>query len=422
MRVCRGFLGVLLFSAAFVLACDEAATLNPRPSKYTLGQYNKVLKEIFDGHPANCTISIGCTLQDADFSGQAFPNGSTFAAANLADTKFNYATLISADLSGANLHRAELRGAVLAGVNLGCRPDGDRRCAELPGADLTGAWFICDDTQCANLRGAKLSGATLVNTKFFSRAVPQRLLDHADLTDADFTGANLTGARFDGAILARAKFDGANLRDANLHESHPGFLPAVREELKRTGHRAQERRVTYEIKRQEQSKLWQAFVNQEDWWGMKPLEYAVLYVLFDLTVEYGNSPWWPLLWLLLLMAPCAGLYALAMLDPRPFRPASIWRVWPADRVRVHHGEDQPQRLITTGFWRTLAWSAYFSLISAFQFGWRDINVGNWLSRIHRKEYILRPTGWVRVVAGIQSLISVYLVALWVLTYFGRPFD
>jgi hypothetical protein len=36
--------------------------------------------------------------------------------------------------------------------------------------------------------------------------------------------------------------------------------------------------------------------------------------------------------------------------------------------------------------------------------------------------VLRATGWVRTVAGIQSLLSVYLLALWVLTYFGQPFE
>jgi hypothetical protein len=29
---------------------------------------------------------------------------------------------------------------------------------------------------------------------------------------------------------------------------------------------------------------------------------------------------------------------------------------------------------------------------------------------------------VRVVAGIQSLLSIYLIAIWVVTYFGRPFQ
>ncbi len=32
---------------------------------------------------------------------------------------------------------------------------------------------------------------------------------------------------------------------------------------------------------------------------------------------------------------------------------------------------------------------YFSLLSAFRIAWRDINLGNWLVRIQRREYTLR---------------------------------
>jgi hypothetical protein len=60
--------------------------------------------------------------------------------------------------------------------------------------------------------------------------------------------------------------------------------------------------------------------------------------------------------------------------------------------------------------------------SPFSLGWKDLNVGTWISRIQSREYILRATGWVRTVAGFQSLLSVYLLALWVLTYFGRLFE
>jgi hypothetical protein len=60
--------------------------------------------------------------------------------------------------------------------------------------------------------------------------------------------------------------------------------------------------------------------------------------------------------------------------------------------------------------------------SAFHIGWRELNVGAWISRIQPKEYEMRATGWVRVAAGLQSLLSVYLIALWTLTYFGRPFQ
>ncbi len=38
------------------------------------------------------------------------------------------------------------------------------------------------------------------------------------------------------------------------------------------------------------------------------------------------------------------------------------------------------------------------------------------------EYSLQAVGWVRVVAGAQVLLSVYLLAMWVLTQFGQPFE
>jgi hypothetical protein len=72
--------------------------------------------------------------------------------------------------------------------------------------------------------------------------------------------------------------------------------------------------------------------------------------------------------------------------------------------------------------RLVCTSLYFSLLSAFHLGWREFNVGTWITRMQPREYTLRATGWVRTVSGIQSLISVYLLALWVLTYFGRPFE
>jgi hypothetical protein len=48
--------------------------------------------------------------------------------------------------------------------------------------------------------------------------------------------------------------------------------------------------------------------------------------------------------------------------------------------------------------------------------------GPGFGRIHPGKYTLRATGWVKVVSGVQSLVSVYLLAIWALTYFGRPFD
>jgi hypothetical protein len=67
-------------------------------------------------------------------------------------------------------------------------------------------------------------------------------------------------------------------------------------------------------------------------------------------------------------------------------------------------------------------SLYFSLLSAFHLGWRELNVGSWIVRLQTREYTLRARGWVRTVSGLQSLLSVYLLGLAVLSYFGRPFE
>jgi hypothetical protein len=76
-------------------------------------------------------------------------------------------------------------------------------------------------------------------------------------------------------------------------------------------------------------------------------------------------------------------------------------------------------------WRELSvlgTGMFFSAMSAFNIGFRDINFGRWLRLLTKQDYDIKALGWARTVAGFQSLISVYLIALWVLTYFGRPFE
>ena len=99
-------------------------------------------------------------------------------------------------------------------------------------------------------------------------------------------------------------------------------------------------------------------------------------------------------------------------------PAGIYRVWPKDGIEVHEGG--PERLYGGGL-AALGWSAWFSLLSAFHIGFREFSVGTLLSRL-QAPFALEATGWVRTVSGLQSLVSLYLVAMWVLTYFGRPFQ
>ncbi len=73
-------------------------------------------------------------------------------------------------------------------------------------------------------------------------------------------------------------------------------------------------------------------------------------------------------------------------------------------------------------WRLARAAMFFSLISAFDIGYQELNIGQWLKMLSRREYDLKAAGWVRTAAGTQSLVSVYLLALWVLTYFGHPLE
>ncbi|WP_353573046.1 hypothetical protein [Candidatus Albibeggiatoa sp. nov. BB20] len=68
-------------------------------------------------------------------------------------------------------------------------------------------------------------------------------------------------------------------------------------------------------------------------------------------------------------------------------------------------------------------SIYFSFLSAFTIGWRQYNIGNWVRQLQTRDTTLRISkGWIRSIAGFQSLMGLYLLVIWMLTQFGRPFE
>ena len=307
----------------------------------------------------------------------------------------------------------------------------------------------------ANLCGADLKKANLSKANLWRANLSEADLEGANLSKADLGGANLSKANLwranlSEAILQRANLSGAALKTANLDlivfELQPGSLPAIqnvalainlskmtfyrtphamvelREEFKKKGLRKQEREVTFAIRHAERIKLWERGVAGK-------IESAFQYILFEVTSDYGMSPWRPLLIVVILIPLFSVSYMIALKAQGRSR---IWAVLPEERVHKSRRNPKPIRVTAnpTGqrkkpfarWFRVVRIGLYFSLLSAFRIGWRELNVGNWITRLQRREYILRATGWVRTVSGLQSLISVYLIALWILTYFGRPFE
>lgn len=342
------------------------------------------------------------------------------SSASLVGAYLPWADLSRADLLGADFYCAFLFNANLSGADLS---ETNLSEANLSGADLSGA----------DLSEAKLSEARLSWAKFSGANLGEADLSGADLYGVDLSGAMITDANLDGVIFEsirglpeKGKLDGIQHLDTVRYKSEEGYISLVllRTALKDAGLRTAERQATYAI---EHGKL-----THMPWLGSGDFTLANSYtvvagglerifrtVLFDWTCAFGMYPGRPLL----ILLGCIPLFALGyFLAIRcPFGESGIYQLWPAERLPAYIGADEPQRLQVTG-WATICWALYFSILSACRIGWRELNPGSWIVNMQRREYLLKPTGWVRTLSGVQALLSVYMLALAVLTYFGRPFE
>jgi len=366
---------------------------------------------------------IMANLRESDFSKSCFQdtvfNGANLQKANFFHANLRNASFMFADLSGTHLnntilHKADFSLSLLKDVKLGS--------AQLQGAEMEGAIILDGYFGNANLEGADLTEAKLHGARFPGAILKNTTLRSAELQNAKLSRTNLEGANFERANLNGLLYEpmtgylpdlwglsNAKNLDTIRFEDDPRGMEELREAFKKAGMREQERQITYAIKRSH----WEN-ARQHD----EVIDPLFNYIFFDLTVRYGMEPGRALKILGILIIFFALPYMEALSFPIPNRHNGIWRVWPDDTI----GPKTEPELITADGFRALGYAAYFSLLSAFHIGWRDLNVGNWIARIQPRAYAMRATGWVRAVSGIQSLISVYLLAIWALTYFGRPFE
>jgi uncharacterized protein YjbI with pentapeptide repeats len=432
---------VLTFCLARAQETEEAETKKPWTGKLAGGREitQDDLDQILQAHDLWLN-SKGKEGQRADLE------AANLIAAYLIGANLSGAWLFGANLSGAELQLADLRRAELSGANLRGAGLNETNLsgAKLGSADLSGAEF-----SGANLSGAQLSRANLSKVNLSNANLSETGLYRADLSNADLSKANLSKANLSKANLSGAKLFLADLSwavfepkpgsvaDVSLLQNIKGLsllqydesshgLVELRETYKKAGLREPERQVTFALNHNRRLKSGK-------------LESLFNLVLFEWTCQYGMNPGRPLeiLGLGLFLFTLPYLLALRSRDPE----TGIWLVLPPDRILGQGSKVRPYKLngctpfrplppgrwprLKARLWRSLRrvrLAFYFSLLSAFNLGWRELNVGNWISRVQKLEYNLKATGWVRTVAGLQSLLSVYLLALWVLTYFGRPFD
>ena len=277
------------------------------------------------------------------------------------------------------------------------KPVSFRRATFQGYADFIGATFA-DDVDFAEVtfvEGAEFMGTTFGGNVDFS---------WADLSETNFElrkpPSHIEG--FTNAI---------NLSRMTFVQS-PHTLIELRAGFRQAGFRRQEREINYAIHRTLRQRQWEMG-------GMGILGSTAKYVLVEFPTAWGMAPGRALLILLVLVVVSTIPYLIAI---RRDSEDGIWRVWNETRMGRGRDDDAPARIHETGWFRALWIAFYFSLLSALRIGWRGWHPDSWIAQLQAREYTLCASGWVRTVAGLQSLISLYLLVMWVLTRFWRPFE
>lgn len=459
-RLAWVFLGLWLLGLA-PASSQEKLTNKPWTGKLEDGRVitEKKMKKILQSHElwleSHGKKGELAWLWKADLAGAPI-SGIKIGSANLSWADLEEANLSGAYLSYANLKNANLKGANLSGAYI---DETDLSRTELQQANLSRAGLEEANLTEANLEEANLTEANLQAANLSRARLRKANLNRADLRGSKLTMAllinvNLKGVDLNGADLSGARFEpkpgslpGANgllylqgLDSLNFEGTSSYGLRELREIYKNAGMRDQERQVTYALNHNRRINGWQESRNKDlVTREIARIENVFQLIFFEWACDWGMSPGRPLLIMIAGIFVLTLPYLLALRSRNPRN--GIWLILLIDRILDRQIKDRPVKLTfrppfhplpakwwdifvarSRRVWRALRLALYFSLLSAFNIGWRELNVGNWITRIQKREYLLRGTGWVRMLSGLQALLSVYLLALWALTYFSRPFE
>lgn len=325
----------------------------------------------------------------------------------------------------------------------------------LKGSRFERSKIVQSNFERVDMTNARFTGSIIEESYFYSTDLSNASFNDGSMRDTELSICNLQSANISLDKISNVQFTFSNLDELNyqpadglpdlvtllyaknLHNMRytesPVALGRLREALKKDGLRQLERQVTHAIKRSEVRALFEkdelyALLTELDpdldlthlqssW--LDKTEAGLNYVLFELTTAWGMKPSRAIMLIFGFMFIFTIPYLLII---RRESEDGIWRTWSSSRVRTDLGSDKAVKTSTGNLFQDLKIAFYFSVLSAFRLGWRDINVGNWITHLQRREYTFVATGWARTISGMQSLLSVYLVAIWALTYFGRPFE
>ena len=281
--------------------------------------------------------------------------------------------MIGADLSKANLQQTNLSNA-----------------------NLSNSYIREATLLYTNLSGAYLGGADLSKAGLFGANLTQTKLAHVNLTNSIY------GPASEPPYPYVANIKGLSSIQVPEDAGEVGLVQ-LRKLFQDAGLRASEREATYSIERA------RTFAMS----GWPSAAAAVLrWLAFDLTTAYGLHPVRALFLIMGIWLLCIPMYSWSIMYQSQ-EGSGIYQSFPANRIAEPSGELTIEKNPVVIRVKAVNW---------WNIGFQQFTPGDWIRRVQPHEYELQAEGWVRVLAGVQALLSVFLLAMWVLTQFGRPFQ
>jgi len=291
---------------------------------------------------------------------------------------------------------------------------------------------------------AWFTGSTLYSTRFYQNSTfLNAKMDSIDMRKSVFIDCDLRGSTFGNSDFSRAYIENTNLNRTDFehadlyrlvyqpsndphwrniifaynldyldYASDPTPLIRLRQKFRDIGFRSVERQINCSLKR-----------HYPSWYES---------ALFDFTCNYGADYIRPLILWAQLFGIYVLIYFIVLLIPTK-QPHVFVIKKHANNIENNstiRGELSPFVSSNhSGIWsRILSVTKFFlkamgiSLLSSTSIGFRDLTIAQWVRRLLPWDIELRFEGIPRVLSGVHSLLSMYLVALSFLSYFTRVFE
>jgi hypothetical protein len=248
----------------------------------------------------------------------------------------------------------------------------------------------------------------------FERAVLWANLSNADMTGVRLTEASLSHADLSNTILEFVPAAGPYIFSMSLAKNleklkflrNEGSLIELRNALSVAGLLKQASDVGYAIRA---TRVDQALKGGK--W-LVPFGYRAV---FGWGCKYGAAPWRPIR-IFLLGIPIFACFYGYFLSPE-WKRGGIFVI----STNEHHekGKRIRNRLVCQNFRKKLLWGVWFSFMTAFGVGDSQRRIGGWISNLTPSESQLAAAGIPKFFVGIQSLLSMGLLTLWLLSLFSK---